>query len=79
MTLLEDNAVLVVDLVIVTVVDIVVVDVFVVVVVHVVAVDPLKCVQIWISNSYDIDDIEFLVVGGGSIKSFSYQAQLLLC
>ena len=33
-----------------------------------------------VSNSYDIADIEFVVVGGGCrAKSFSCQTQLLFC
>ena len=34
--------------------------------------------QNWVSNSYDIADIEFVWVGGCA-KSFSCQTQLLLC
>ena len=41
---------------------------------------PLKFGQNQVSNSWDIDDFEFPVVGGGGgVKSFSCQTQLLLC
>ena len=67
--------------VVVIVVDVVVVVVFVV---HVVAVIPrnkaLKFGQDRISSSWDIDDVAFSVVrggGGGGVKSFSCQTQLL--
>ena len=40
---------------------------------------PLKFGLNWVINSWDIDDIEFPVVGGGGgggVKSFSCQTQL---
>ena len=39
---------------------------------------PLKFGENRVSNSWDIDDIEFPVVVGGGVKSFTCQTQLLL-
>ena len=70
----------------VVVVIVIVVVVIVVVVVFMDIIDPrnlpLKFCQNRVSNSWDIDDVEFPVVvvgGGGGVKSFSCQTQLLLC
>ena len=71
------------DVVVAYVVDVV----LVLILVHVVAVDPknlqLKFCQNWISNSSDIEDVEFpvvVVVGEcGGVKSFLCQIELLLC